>query len=71
MIKMKLHIKLAEKRITQKQLAEDTGVRLPTISGYCTDNFKMLSREHLDKFCKYFNCNINDLIEFVNDDEEN
>ncbi|MBN1069451.1 XRE family transcriptional regulator [Clostridium botulinum] len=70
MIKMKLHIKLAEKRITQKQLAKDTGVRLPTISGYCTDNFKMLSRDHLNIFCRYFNCNISDLIEFVEDEDK-
>ncbi|MBY6816443.1 helix-turn-helix transcriptional regulator [Clostridium botulinum] len=70
MIKMKLHIKLAEKRITQKELSIETGIRLPTISGYCTDNFKMLSRQHLDIFCKYFNCNISDLIEFINDNED-
>ncbi|NFO41128.1 helix-turn-helix transcriptional regulator [Clostridium botulinum] len=70
MIKMKLHMKLAEKRITRKQLAKDTNVRLATISGYCNDNFKMLSRDHLNTFCRYFNCDISDLIEFVNDDED-
>lgn len=65
MIKMKLHIKLAEKRMTQKELAQITKIRLATISGYCNDNFKMISREHLNTFCKLFKCKPEDLIEYV------
>jgi Predicted transcriptional regulator len=64
MIKMKLHVKLAENRLTQKQISEITGIRLPTISAYCTDNFKTIPREHLDILCKYFKCKVEDLIEF-------
>lgn len=67
MIKMKLHIKLAEKRLTQKQLSELTGIRLPTISAYCTDKFKTIPREHLNLLCRFFNCNVADLIEYVPD----
>jgi putative transcriptional regulator len=65
MIRMKLHIKLAEHRLTQKQLSEITGIRLPTISAYCTDSFKMIPKEHLDIFCKHFKCNVEDLIQFT------
>ncbi|MBU3114342.1 helix-turn-helix domain-containing protein [Clostridium lacusfryxellense] len=65
MIKMKLHIKLAEFRITQKQLSEITGIRLPTISAYCVDSFKMIPRDHIDIFCKYFKCRVEDIIEYV------
>ena len=61
MIRMKLHIKLAEKRLTQKQLSEITGIRLPTISAYCTDKFKVISKDHLDILCKFFNCDVKDL----------
>lgn len=67
MITMKLHIRLAEKRMTQKELAQITGVRLATISGYCNDNFKMISREHLNAFCKLFECKVEDLIEYKAD----
>lgn len=65
MIKMKLHIKLAEKRLSQKQLSEMTGIRLPTISAYCTDKFKMIPKDHLNILCNFFDCNIEDLIEYV------
>lgn len=64
MIKMKLHIKLAEFRMTQKELAEKTGIRQPTISAYCNDTNKHIVKEHLDVFCKLFKCNVKDLIEF-------
>lgn len=64
MIKMKLHIKLSEHRMTQKELFEKTGIRLSTISGYCNDKFKHIVREHLDQFCEMFDCPISDLIEY-------
>lgn len=69
MVKMKLHIRLAEKRLTQKRLSELTGIRLPTISAYCTDTFKMIPKEHIDILCKFFNCNVEDLIEYIEDGE--
>lgn len=65
MIKMKLHIKMAEKRMTQKELSEMTGIRQATISAYCSDNFKHIVREHLDQFCTIFNCEVSDLMEFI------
>lgn len=70
MVKMKLHIKLAEKRMTQKQLSEITGIRLPTISAYCTDSFKMIPKEHIDILCKFFNCFVGDILEYIPDEKE-
>lgn len=67
MLKMKLHIRLAEKRLTQKELAQITGIRLATISGYCNDNFKMISKEHLEILCKFFKCKVSDLLEYEED----
>lgn len=64
---MKLHIKIAEFRTTQKQVSEDTGIRLPTLSAYCNDDFKTIPRRHLDALCKHFNCKVEDLIEYVSD----
>jgi putative transcriptional regulator len=65
---MKLHIRLAEKRMTQKQLAQITGIRLATISGYCNDNFKHIVAEHLNIFCTLFQCTPADLIEYKPDE---
>ncbi|MBU3145022.1 helix-turn-helix transcriptional regulator [Clostridium sp. CF012] len=62
MIKMKLHLKMAEKRITQSELASITGIRQPTISAYYNDTWKTISREHLDSLCDFFKCKIEDLI---------
>jgi len=64
MIRMKLHIKMAEKRITQSELAKLTGIRQPTISAYYNDTWKTISREHIDILCEFFKCNIEDIIEF-------
>lgn len=64
-IKMKLHIKLAENRMTQKELSIATGIRPNSISAYCNDTYKQIPKEHLDIFCKVFNCKIEDLIEYV------
>ncbi|KFX56190.1 helix-turn-helix transcriptional regulator [Clostridium botulinum] len=69
MIKMRLHILLAEKRITRKQLSEDTGIRLATVSAYCNEKYKYLVPEHLSKLCKYLKCDISNLIEYVEDEE--
>jgi putative transcriptional regulator len=69
MVKMKLHIKLAEHRLTQKQISEITGIRLPTISAYCTDSFKMIPKDHIDILCKFFNCTVGDLIEYIPDEK--
>ncbi|GKX66012.1 helix-turn-helix domain-containing protein [Inconstantimicrobium mannanitabidum] len=67
MIKMKLHIKLAENKMTQKELAEKTGISKNTIGSYCNENNKHIVKEHLDIFCKLFKCNIEDIIEYSED----
>ncbi|BAE47837.1 helix-turn-helix transcriptional regulator [Clostridium botulinum C] len=67
MIKMKLHIKLAESRLTQSELSKITGIRQPTISAYCNDSFVSIKKDHLNILCKFFNCKINDLIEYEDD----
>lgn len=67
MIRMKLHIRLAEKRITQKELSEKTGIGKNTISRYYNDTFEKIDKEHLDILCKFFNCKVEDLIEYVDE----
>ena len=69
MIKMKLHIKLAEYRLSQKEFSELMGIRVATINAYCNDKEKHIPVEHLNKFCKYFKCNVSDLIEYVKEKE--
>ena len=69
MIKLKLHLLMAQKRMSQKELADLTGINTPTINKYYNDTIIRIPREHLDIFCKLFNCKIEDLIEYIPDNE--
>ena len=69
MLKMKLHILMAEKRMSQKELSEKTGIHTPTINKYYHDTYQRIDKEHIEKFCKLFNCNVQDLIEYIPDDD--
>ncbi|MFC4075243.1 helix-turn-helix domain-containing protein [Salinithrix halophila] len=60
---LRIHILMAEKRMTQKELADKTGIRANTISSYFNDSWKTVKREHLKAFSKVFDCSIRDLWE--------
>jgi putative transcriptional regulator len=64
---MKLSKFVAESGLTQEQLSKLTGVRQASISGYVSNNFKHIVKDHLDSFCDYFNCDVSDLIEHIKD----
>lgn len=65
MIKFKVKVWLAMRDMTQKELAERTGIRPPTISAICTGTIKHLPVEALDKICTVLECQPGDLIEFI------
>jgi putative transcriptional regulator len=64
MVKMKLHILLEKHRLSQRTLAQETGIGYATINGYTSNTFKHIVRSHVDILCNYFNCEITDLIEY-------
>lgn len=66
-IKTKLRIKMAEFNINQKDLSKKTGIRPNTIGAYVNDTYKHITREHLNALCSFFNCPIEDLIEYIDD----
>ena len=65
MIKFKVKVMLAMREMTQKELAEKTGIRPPTISAICTGTIKHLPVDVLDKICEVLDCQPADLIEYV------
>ncbi|EHO80763.1 helix-turn-helix domain-containing protein [Fusobacterium ulcerans] len=71
MIKFKIHSLMGNTRMSQKQLSETTGIHPSVIAKYYHDTIVRINREHLDEFCKIFNCNISDLIEYIPDDDSN
>lgn len=73
MVKFKVKVMLAIREMTQKELAERTGIRPPTISAICTGAVKHLPVDVLDKMCAVLDCQPGDLMEYIEDpeDEEN
>lgn len=64
MIKFKVKVMLAMRNMTQKDLAEKTGIRPPTISAICTGAVKHLPIDVLDKICTVLECQPADLMEY-------
>ena len=64
-IKFKVKVMLAQRGMTQKELAERTGIRPPTISAICVGSVKHLPVEALDKICAVLGCQPADLMEYV------
>ena len=68
MIRFKVKVMLALRNMTQKELAEKTGIRPPTVSAICTGVVKHLPVDALEKICDVLDCQPADLMEFVRED---
>ena len=68
MIKFRVKVMLAMREMTQKELAERTVIRPPTISAICLGTVKHLPIEALDKICAVLDCQPADIMEYVKDD---
>lgn len=68
---MRFHLKklLAEAKMTQRELAEKTGVRLPTISEISVGSIKRVPVGALEKICAVLHCQPGDLMEYLPDEE--
>ena len=64
MIKFKVKVMLAMRDMTQKELAERTGIRPPTISAICLGTIKHLPVDALEKICEVLDCQPGDLMEY-------
>ncbi len=68
MIKLKILEQLAKRNLTQTQLAQITEINKNAISSYCNNTCKHIVVEHLDRICKALLCDVNDIVEFKNED---
>ena len=64
-IKFKVKVMLAMRGMTQKELAERTGIRPPTVSAICVGSVKHLPVDALEKICDVLDCQPGDLMEYV------
>lgn len=67
MIKFKIHVKMAEKRLSQKTVSEYIGVTPSVMGKYYHGTITRINPVHLDKLCELLECNTQDLIEYVPD----
>ena len=70
MIKFRVKDMLAVREMTQKELAERTGIRPPTISAICLGTIKHLPVDALDKICNVLQCQPADLMEYIEEPKE-
>ncbi|MBC5743527.1 helix-turn-helix transcriptional regulator [Lachnospiraceae bacterium MD308] len=65
MVRIHLSKLLGEKRMTQKQLSELTGIRPNTINEWYHEIAVSLRVEHIDRICEVLNCSVSELLEVI------
>lgn len=76
MIRFKIQELMAQKqfecgkRITLLEIAESTGINRMTISRMINTKGYSTVTENLDKLCAYFDCKVEDIIEYVSEDKK-
>lgn len=68
MIKSRLKVLLAERDISQTQLAKEVGIVQPTINEIANNKAKHIPIATMDKLCSYFNCTVGDIWQYITDD---
>ena len=73
MLRFKLKERIADKefserrRITIQEVAETTGITRNTLSKMLNQHGTSVRSENLDRLCAYFECRIEQLVEYVPD----
>jgi putative transcriptional regulator len=65
-LKLKINVSewLGKKKMTQKELAELTGIRPATISAMYHETIKRIEVEQIEKLCDAFGCHPGDLFTY-------
>lgn len=64
-IKIRVSDLLGQRKMTQKQLSEQTGIRPATISALYHETAKRLELDQIEKLCEVFECSPGDLLEHL------
>lgn len=65
MVKIYLSKILGEKRMSQRELSELTGIRPNTINEWYHEIIVSLRVEHIDRICEVLGCSVDELIEVI------
>lgn len=69
MIRILLSTRLGERRWTQADLSRATGIRAATINEMYNEFSERISLDHLDKICEALGCRVEDILEYVPNDD--
>lgn len=70
MIKCYLSRILGERRLKISDVARDTNINRGTITRFYNESFTRFEKDVVDTLCKYLDCRIEDLFEFVPDEQQ-
>ena len=64
---VRIHIStlLGQRKMTQKELSQLTGIRPNTISNMYYETVKRIEVQHIEALCKALKCSVGDIIEYV------
>ena len=65
MIKILLSERLAERNMTQSELAQLTGIRPSTICDIYHNNIDRINLVHLEKICRVLKCSIPEVLKTI------
>ncbi len=66
-VKINLPVLLAQRRMSQKELAEKTEIRAATISSLYNETAKEISFNNLALICEALECDLSELLEYSPD----
>ncbi len=65
MVKIHLSRLLGEKRMSQRRLAEATGLRPNTINELYNERAKRIDFTTIERLCRALDCQVSDLFEYI------
>ncbi|EJU16117.1 helix-turn-helix domain-containing protein [Fusobacterium necrophorum] len=69
MLKIKVSDLMGKHKLTIAKVSELTSLSRPTISSLYHEKISRIDFETVEKLCKLFNCNVQDLIEYIPDEK--
>lgn len=67
MIKCHLSTLMGEKKLKISDIARDTNINRGTITRLYKETFTRLDADVLEKLCRYLECDVGDLLEYIDE----
>lgn len=69
MIRLKVHLQLAARHWTQRELVARSGISSQTVHRLTMETADGIRLETLDTLCRVLQCRVEDLLEYIPDEE--